>query len=219
MFIVRDNGNAVKQTFVAIADVGDGQPHAGNMDKAILIVGIAGQGSVKGVIGLRGDERAAVLVEADEEQGMIPAFVLTVQLDDVARLRLLERYLPSEGTGPHVGGEEVVEKFHPRPGGAPIRLGQVIPAVDRGIIHGAAPGVDALGDEVGAVAAAPGIIHEQGVAAECPFARIGDCPLPKVGLGHKHLFFSFRTVHFSLCCRKSIRHKGKTENRLARVRI
>ena len=57
----------------------------------------------------------------------------------------------TEGTYGFVVDEEIVEVFHAGPGGGTVIGGTVVPAHNRGVVHGFCPGINALGSEIGAV--------------------------------------------------------------------
>ena len=111
------------------------------------IVGIGGMGGH--IDGMEGWPT----LDADDDGGVVEVGTGGCQLDKIPRLHLRNVGIDAVGAGARIAQEEVVKVLHTGPGRGAILQAAVVPAEDRGIVHDAAAGVQALAGEVGAVAA------------------------------------------------------------------
>ena len=99
---------------------------------------------------------------------------LKSELDKIAGPQKVHVHLDAHravrGLGP---GHKVPKKLHPRPGGRTVIGINVIPAEFRGEIHDASARIQALGREIGTVAADLAEIIEGRIAGVGPFVGVG----------------------------------------------
>lgn len=141
------------------------------MQTAQFFEGVGSDRAAVGVEAVRGDERHAA-GKSDDDGGMIKIPRLPSQLYEIADLQIFHLRFFGERTRAAVGNEKPKEKFHARPGGGAVVRIDVKPAGHGGEIHDARAGVQALGGEIGAVAADPAEIVISGIPAERPFPGI-----------------------------------------------
>lgn len=132
---------------------------------------VAHQRPVEGVEAVGRDEVGAGAV-AGYQQRVVKPPVRAAELHDVAYLQLVDVRVPAPGAAALVGGEEVVEILHARPGGRPVVGAVVVPAEGLPAVHRAAAGEEALGDEVRAVPADAREVVEKRISPVGPAARV-----------------------------------------------
>ena len=132
---------------------------------------VAHQRPVEGVEAVGRDEVGAGAVTGYQQRVVKPP-VRAAELDKVAYLQLVDVRVPAPGAAALVGGEEVVEILHARPGGRPVVGAVVVPAEGLPAVHRAAAGEDALGDEVRAVPADAREVVEKRISPVGPAARV-----------------------------------------------
>lgn len=155
--------------------------------------GVGIERAAVGVEAVRGDERHAA-GKSDDDGGMIKIPRLPSQLYEIADLQIFHLRFFGERTRAAVGNEKPKEKFHARPGGGAVVRVDVKPAGHGGEIHDARAGVQALGGEIGAIAADAAEIVIGGAASERPSAGIGGCRAPIVGEEFEIVFARIHTV-------------------------
>ncbi len=163
-----DDSHPVQHTLIAVPRVCHLYPYPLDVQKAIAIIGVAVQAAVERVIRLRGDERDAVGVESHDQNRVIPPLILPVILDHIPNHQPRNIGLGRKRSHPLVLGHKVVEKFHARPCGGALAVADIVPSVHRSVVHCAAPRVDRLGHEIGAIPPATGVVDKERIARKRP---------------------------------------------------
>ena len=133
---------------------------------------------------MRGDiyiVRDGLALNKDDHRRMRKRTVFKRQLHEIARLHFVNICFDTKRARTGVLRKEIVKIFDPRPRRRALFGIYVVPAVDRGEIHYAAAGIQALGGKVCTVSADILKVKKCGISEICPPVGVGDRALAVIG--------------------------------------
>lgn len=129
------------------------------------------EGAAVRVVTVRRDQRPSP-GKSDDDGGVIEIARLSAQLNEIADFQFFETGFLRKGAGAVVSDEKAIKIFDARPGRGAVVCVDVKPARHGREVHDFCARVQALGGEIGAVAADPAEIVISGIPAERPFPGI-----------------------------------------------